>query len=194
MTDLWNDLWKWLYGKALVSLTQPEGGVGIVETLGSGYSVEGDRMEKVATLQALCEEAVSNPRFEARDGKKFCNLGARFIAEGMGFFGFPVNILANEMVGFLASHPDWTEDSIDRAHRHAERGGLAFLTVEEHPHGHIAAIYPAPMEMSGTWGEPVPMLAQIGSAAVGNGIKKASAVYRLEKRPLLRAFLFGEAP
>ncbi len=190
MKDFVRDALAWIYEQALAHLTQPAGGVGIIEELGSGYSVEEERMANAAKLRALCDEAVSNPAFAPRDGKTYCNLAARFVAEGMGFFGFPMNILANEMIHFLASHPDWREDSVERAHVHAMRGGLAFLVLEEYPHGHIPAIYPAPMEPSGTWGEDVPMLANVGRT---NGIMKASAVYRIEKRPLLRAFLYGEA-
>ena len=189
MNDLWLQFIKWAYEKSLAMLTQPSGGVGIVTDIGSGYSVEVERMENIMKLKLLCDEAVANPSFEPRDGKTFCNFGARFIAEGMGFMGFPANILANEMIGFLATSSGWVEDSIARAHAHAARGGLAFVCLSEYPHGHIAALYPAPMEDSGTWGGPVPMLANVGRK---NGVVKMSAVYRLETRPLLRAFLFGE--
>ena len=146
-------------------------------------------MANIERLKTLCDEAVTNQAFAPRDGKTYCNFGARFIAEGMGFFGFPANALANDMVGFLACCPGWNEDTIERAHRHAICGGLAFLALEDHPHGHIAAVYPAPMEDSVTWGEQVPMLANVGRE---NGIMKTSKVYRLEARPILRAFLWGE--
>ncbi len=188
MKEDWLKLWAWVYEKALAALTQPVSGVGIVTTVGSMYSVEGERMADMERLRTLCDEAVLNPAFAPKDGKTFCNFAARFIAEGTGFFGLPVNTLANDLIVILATHPEVQEDSIERAHAHAIRGGLAFLALEEYPHGHIPVVYPAPMEMSGTWGGLVPMLANVGRE---NGIMKASAVYRLEKRPLLRAFLVG---
>lgn len=189
MREALNAAAKWIYGQMLAKLTQPAGGVGIVETLGSGYSVEDERMVNVERLRALCEEAVMNPAFAPREGKTYCNFSARFIAEGMGFFAFPANTLANDLIAILSTDPAVREDSIERAHAHALRGGLAFLVLEEYPHGHIPVFYPAPMELSGTWGELVPLLANVGRE---NGIMKASKVYRLEKRPLLRAFLVGE--
>jgi len=189
MNEILLDFWAWAYKKALVALTQPAGGIGIVRELGTGYSVEEERMTNIERLRGLCDEAVANPAFAPRGGRTFCNFAARFVAEGMGFFGFPSVILANDMIELLAVTPGWTEDSIARAHLHASRGGLAFLALTEYPHGHLAAVYPAPMEASGTWGEDVPILANVGRE---NGIKKTSAVYRVDKRPLIRAFLFGE--
>lgn len=179
----------WVYKKALAYLTQPAGGVGFIYEFPVGNGVEEERMANVARLQQLCTEAVSNPAFVPKFGKTFCNFCARYIAEGMGFFGFPANAMANDMIGFLATRPEWREDSIERAHAHAIRGGLAFLTLTEYPHGHIAAVYPAPMESSGSWGEDVPLLANVGAT---NGIMRASAVFRADSRPMLRAFLFGE--
>ena len=183
------DALEWVYNKALAMLTQPAGGIGIVEKLDSGYSVEEERMGNIERLKTLCDEAVASPTFFPRDGRSYCNFAAQYIAEGMGFFGFPANTLANDMIDLLAVTPGWVEDTIERAHRHAMRGGLAFLCLTDYPHGHLAAVYPAPMEPSGTWGEDVPVLSNVGQK---NGIMKTSAVYRLETRPLIRAFLWGE--
>lgn len=183
----WNVFWLKIYDYALAALTQPPGGPGIVTTVGSMYSVEEERMANIARLRQLCDEAVINPAFSPRDGRTFCNFSSRFIAEGMGFFGFPYNTLVNDMVNILQIAPEWREDIIARAHGHAMKGGLAFLALTDEPHGHMVAIYPAAMEPSGTWGMDVPLLANVGAS---NGIMKTSAVFRAGSP--VRCFLFGE--
>jgi hypothetical protein len=44
-------------------------------------------------------------------------------------------------------------------------------------HGHVAVVYPAPMQRSGSWNKTVPMLANIGKK---NGLMRASQAFPLE--------------
>lgn len=142
----------------------------------------------MSDLKALCDEAVSNPAFAPRDGKTYCNFAARFISEGPGFFGLPVNTLANGMIAILELAPEWREDSLDLAHSHAVRGRLAFVALSDEPHGHIAAVYPAPMAESGSWGQKVPMIANVGKV---NGIMRLSGAFRAADKSRMRYFLYG---
>lgn len=189
LTEILASLAKWAYDHLLKQLITPEGGVGVVETVGSGYSVEEDRMVQIERLRMLGMEAVGNPVFAPRDGKTHCNRSSKFIAEGMGYYGLPANTLANDFIAILAIAPGWVEDTIDRAHKAAMRGQLAFVCLEDHPHGHIAAVAPEPMEFSGSWGVEVPLLFNVGRE---NGLMKASKVYRAASIPSLRAFVREE--
>ena len=197
LLDLWNSLWKSLYAKALAALTQPGGGVGITEALGSGYSVAEDRMEKAAKLAALCEYAVTNPEWVAHDitgdgePETFCNRAAASIAEGMGSSDLRPDMSANRMILAMSALPGWREElDLDRVAALAQRGVLVMIAAIGPKHGHIVAAAPLPAEESSTWGGPVPMVAQVGTLAVGNGIKRLSAAFRAADRGELRAFIF----
>lgn len=197
VAQLWNEFWAWGYRKALVMLTQPAGGVGIVETVGSGYSVEEDRMEKAAKLATLCEEAVNNPDWVAHDitGDKidetFCNRAAAFIAQGMGCSDLRPDMYANTMVLTMSALPGWREEfDLARVSKLAQRGVLVMLARVAAGHGHIVAAAPLPAEESSSWGGPVPMVAQVGPARIGNGIKRLSAAFRAEHRPEVRIFIY----
>ncbi len=61
MIELLNSLAKLAYDYLLKQMVTPGGGIGIVEELGSGYSVEEERMEKAAKLRAICDEVTSDP-------------------------------------------------------------------------------------------------------------------------------------
>lgn len=54
LNEFWISAWKLLYNAALSSINNPAGGVGVVETLGSGYSVAEEEMEKRARIVAFC--------------------------------------------------------------------------------------------------------------------------------------------
>lgn len=193
----WVEVWEWVQKKAIAYLSQPAGGFGVVEDLGSGYSVEGDRMQNVEKLKLLQMEAVTNPEWISRDvtgdGKPetFCNYASRFIAEGMGCLTLKPGVLANAMIEAIQIDGDWREDTIERAHAHALKGGLAFLTLSEWPHGHLCSISPEPMQDSGTWGRKVPIVANVGPAK-SHGIVKASVAFKAADAPMVRAFLWGE--
>ena len=168
----------------------PEGGIGASVELGSGYSVESDREARQARYMDLCNEAVSNPAwFQRDDGTTYCNRAAAFIAQGMGYFGFRHGALANEMIAHLEQDPTWREDSFERASRHAQRGGLAFLAMKDSPHGHICAVAPLAMEESGSWSGPVCMVANVGQKS-SHGIIRASYAFRAADKPRVKAFVY----
>lgn len=157
-------------------------------------------MQKAANLKALCEEAVSNPAWVAHDitgdgkAETFCNRAAAFIAQGMGYFGFPSKISANQMIEHMAAHPGkWTEEhDLGRVADLAQKGVLVILGVSDYPNGHVTAVAPLPAEESGSWGRKVPMVAHVGGGKTPNGIVKASGAFRLAQLPHLRAFVLED--
>lgn len=186
----WTEFCKTLWTEILKAMTTPSGGVGIVKELGSGYSVEDERMERTNKLLGLCEEAVANPAwFQRPDGTTYCNRGAAFIAQGMGYFGFPHGSLANQMIAYLEQDPTWRTDSLERAADHANRGGLALMAISEEPHGHLCAVAPLPMAYSGSWGCRVPMVANVGPSKY-HGIVRASVAFSAAKKPRVKCFVY----
>lgn len=188
----------WLYEKALAYLTQPAGGAGIVEPLGSGYSVEEARMVNVEKLRMLCEDAVNNPDFIAHDitgdgvPETFCNRSVAAIAQGMGAHDLRPDMTANRMIEHLSGLPGWREENdLERVTALALRGVLVVLGVPEPSgHGHVVVAAPLPAEASGSWGGLVPIVAQVGTARIGNGIKRLSSAFRADARHGLRIYVF----
>lgn len=193
--SLWVALWKAIWKHGVGMLTTPAGGIGIVEELGSGFSLSEAQEMNAAKLKALCEEAVVNPAWVAwPDGRTFCNRSVDFIAQGMGYFSIRQDS-ADQIIAHCSSLPEkWTEEhDLARVEGLAAKGALVILGVSEEPHGHVVVAYPGPAEESTTWGEKVPLVAQVGSAKVGNGIKRLSAAFKLEARPFLRIFVLEES-
>jgi len=188
MPAWWIDLWKLIYKELLGKLTTPAGGIGTQIGIGSGYDTEADRMERSQTLLRLCEEAVARPEWQPANGVTYCNQAARFIAQGMGCDDFTPEMLAIDMIKLMGFSAAWREDSLERGHAHALKGGLAFVTLEEHPHAHLCAIAPALMQPSGSWGQDVPSVANVGKT---NGIILLSRAFKVDSRPFLRVFLWG---
>jgi hypothetical protein len=187
LKEAWNGFWGFVWKELVEALVTPSGGAGVLEELGSGYSVEADTHARVSKLLALQEEAVANPSWQPAGGKTFCNRAVAFVAQGMGYF-FPATELADEMIAAMASDPRWTEDSLDRAAAHALKGGLAVAALEENPHGHVCTFAPLPKEISGTWGCQVPMVANVGKT---NGIMRISGAFEAADRSRLRFFLLA---
>ena len=163
-------------------------GASVSVPLGSGYSTAEDTAERVQRLLTLQEEAVSNSAWlRTPDGRTFCNRALAFVAQGMGYF-FPAAELANDMIDHMAADPRWTEDSMERAHSHAMRGGVAVAALQDHPHGHVGTLAPLPMEESTTWVCAVPMIANVGEE---NGIMRLSGAVKAADRYRLRFFLLA---
>lgn len=127
--------------------------------------------------------------------KTYCNVAARRIAEGMGYFGFTPDMLANDMIALMSVDSKWREEPFEprRISDFALKGVLVLIGLEDHPHGHVVAAAPEAAQESGSWGGPVPMVAQVGTAKIGNGIKKLSEAFRLADRARLRVFVLEDS-
>lgn len=170
-------------------------GAGVSVALGSGYSVEAERAQRVMLLRAACDQARANPSWqphqpEARD--THCNGNADEVARAFGCTrlagpdGKP--LLADAQVAVLATDPDWemTEDAA-RFGAHALKGGLGFAAVVEYPHGHLCPGYPDTAQESALWGGLEPMVSNVGESV---GVERLSDAFLLRQKPLLRFYLF----
>lgn len=140
----------------------------------------------MSVLKATCDQVVSDPSLMPRDGNTYCNVATRRVAAAMGFQ--MELMLANAMIEYLAKNPSWREVAMDLAHAFAVGGGFAVVAVADAPHGHIATIYPAPAAESGSWGQKVPIIANVGKT---NGIMRLSGAFRAADKAKLRYFVYG---
>lgn len=126
--------------------------------------------------------------------RTFCNVALDRI---LGLCGVPrmVNKLngqplcANDMVEYMQNSTTvWSEVNGDVACARASQGILVVAAQHSdtaNGHGHVAAVYPAPQEHSGSWGKDVPMLNNIGrpnKKGEANQVWKASLCFRTEPK------------
>ena len=92
--------------------------------------------------------------------------------------------MANDMIITMESSPkQWEKVNGDVACARASQGILVVACQREDNHGHVAPIYPASMEMSGSWGKNVPMLSNVGrpnSKGEFNQVWRASQCFKTE--------------
>jgi hypothetical protein len=137
-------------------------------------------MDENNHLKALCDAAVSAPEFQPKDGVTHCNQAVRSIALGMGYTGFAPDELATHMIGFMAASPDWEAVNMEHAAQFAQAGRMVVACMVEQSHGHVAVLYPAPMQQSGSLGYEVPMIANVGKT---NGVMRASQAFPVAQFP-----------
>lgn len=134
-------------------------------------------------LKAILDAVRAQPDLAPRDGKTFCNIaldrilglyGATRLTDAAGHV-----LCANDMVDRMrASLRLWTPVSGEVATARASVGTLV-VAAQGNPcgHGHVAPVYPAGMEKSGSWGKFVPVLSNVG---VKNAILRASQCFAKE--------------
>ncbi len=127
---------------------------------------------------------VKAPELQPTNGKTFCNIAARRVAQFFGCHDFDApNLLADEMIWILLGSTYWikTMDG-EVAAAFAQSGNLAFAVMSSErlgdDHGHIAAVFPAQCELSPSLGHPVPLLANVGKTC---GITKESLDFPVAK-------------
>ena len=127
---------------------------------------------------------VKAPELQPVNGKTYCNVAARRVAEFFGCENFSdPDLLADDMVHAMIISGDWTFTTFGEiAAKWAQIGGLAFagMTSDElvEEHGHIAPVFPAPCELSPSLGHPVPFVANVGAK---NGIMRVSEAFPVDK-------------
>lgn len=170
LPDFWDRAHKKLIGKLLL----PKGGVGGVYDLGSGYSVEKERMRNAFKLIEICEDVVNDPSLAPADGKTYCNIALHRIAVKCGVSYFEGK-LANDICDLVAGHKDWRKEAdLARVQKHANSGGLAIAAQKDTPHGHVAVVAPGMAVPSGKWGKDAPIVANVGKK---NGIMGANFAF-----------------
>lgn len=135
------------------------------------------------TLKEACEAILADPHLlpQQISGKlvTHCNQGARFVAQALGCHEFDdLNMDAEAMGRLMEANASgkWQKVGGAAATVNALRGrlGFAFMSAEKlkDAHAHIATIYPAPMEMSGSLTKEVPLAANIGKENVIGKVSK----------------------
>lgn len=130
-------------------------------------------MGDVAKLKAACDAVMADPKLQPIKDQygdivtTFCNMGAMRIAFAMGCEELQ-GLTADQQHSAMTANQSGKWTRLDRVSvtAHALHGGLAFAAMSSkqlgEAHGHIAAIYPATMQMSGSLGHEVPVVANVG--------------------------------
>lgn len=108
-----------------------------------------------------------------------CNQGAIKVANALGCYELD-GLMADDQYKVMDANASglWLKCIGQTAALHAQMGGLAFAAMTsaqlKETHGHIAAIYPAPMQMSPSLGKEVPIVANVGKT---NAEEKESGAF-----------------
>ena len=141
----------------------------------------------VMQLKSILDTVRVQLDLEPHDGETFCNialdrvLGLCGIPRMVGDNGQP--LMANDMIDFMRESPDYAKIDGNAACARASQGILVIACQQEASHGHVVPIYPAPMEMSGSYGKAVPMCSNVGRTI---GVMRVSQAFKTE--PLYYAF------
>ena len=135
----------------------------------------------VNQLKIILDTVRVQPDLAPHDGETFCNialdrvLGLCGIPRMVGENGAP--LMANEMIDFMRESPDYAKINGDAACARASQGILVIACQQEEGHGHVCPVYPATMEMSGSWGKTVPMVSNVGRTV---GVMRVSQAFKTE--------------
>lgn len=105
----------------------------------------------------------------------YCNFAVQRVAKAFGLIDLD-GLNATQIYEHLAAGNGWMKVPGEQAADFAQRGGLAIaaMHVQFHGHGHVAALYPAPMGESASLGRTVPQVANVGQH---NGVKRSSEAF-----------------
>lgn len=132
-------------------------------------------MRNVETLRAACDDILRDKNLkpvkdsEGNIVKTFCNEGAMYVARSMGCYELD-SLMADDQYKVMSKNVSkrWAKVAGMTSAAHANFGGLAFAAMTSEMlkefHGHIAAIYPAPMEFSESLQKAVPVVANVGKS------------------------------
>ncbi|MHB2025116.1 MAG: hypothetical protein ACYCPQ_00550 [Elusimicrobiota bacterium] len=134
-------------------------------------------MTPIERLKAICDEVVRDPALAPRpDGTTYCNLAVQRVSKAMGCEAF-AGLMANQIFELCLQSEDWEEADAETASAAANQGVLCLAAQRGDPHGHVAALYPAPMVWSQKWGKQAPTLANVGEH---NGVMGANWAFAQE--------------
>lgn len=110
--------------------------------------------------------------YRPMEGVTHCNGYVAEVAELYGFKGL-VGLTANEIIGIVATHTDWSPVPIEKTQELVNGGSLIIAGLKANPHGHVNIICPGKSKTSGRWGS-VPTCANVGKEVfIGKGINWA---------------------
>ena len=117
----------------------------------------------------------------AKNGITYCNialnrvLGFCDMDKLMAKSGEPM--LANDMCDHFRDSSDWQKIDGYSATSRAMQGILVIACQKGPRHGHVAPVYPSPMEYSASWQKEVPILSNVGK---DNVLQRASKCFQTE--------------
>lgn len=148
-------------------------------------------------LKAFLDALVKDTALKMKaDGTTFCNVGVHRCAKLFAYLGFTKDnstepLMAREMIALIKSQGSgWLICDARQAVDFVLRGGfgVSFMEFEPEPHDHIATIYPAKMEPSGSLKCDVPLVANIGKK---NAVMKSSGAYPVARGEARYAIYVG---
>ena len=92
----------------------------------------------------------------------YCNRAVAYVAEAMGYKGFPADVLANDLIRFMDGSTDWERVPMAQAQALANRGGLVIAAEPAQPHGHVCVVRPGNAAHSGKWQKAAPKVMNLG--------------------------------
>ena len=116
----------------------------------------------------------------AKNGVTYCNIALNRV------FGFcdmdklmskSEPMLANDMCDHFRDSGEWQKIDGYSATARAMQGILVVACQKGPIHGHVAPVYPVPMDYSPSWGKEVPILSNVGK---NNVLQRASKCFRTE--------------
>lgn len=132
----------------------------------------------MSDLKEACDEILADRTLQpvkdssGRILETHCNIGAERVAVSQGCDELTgpdgKALMADQQYGVMDANDSgrWTKVVGEVATEHALGGGLAIACASSamlhEEHGHIAVVYPAPMEFSGSLKRDVPIVANIG--------------------------------
>lgn len=147
-------------------------------------------MKDLAVLKGACDAVIVDPRLQPiidpgthKVLETFCNCGAMRVAHLMGCDELK-GLNAEQQYAVMSENKSglWKKSNDSDAVNWALSGGLAFgaMTAEMlgETHAHIAAVYPSPMQFSGSLNKNVPCVANVGQK---NAEEKESLAFPVSK-------------
>ena len=134
-------------------------------------------------LKPLCDLALANPSFAPKNGVTFCNRAVNFIAHGLGCDELD-GLMADGIYNLLKLNASgkWAQVDPNDATLWALSNGLAIAAMSSdmlgETHGHVAVVAPLGMQASASFGEDVPVLANVGKTV---GYMKSSEAFPVAK-------------
>jgi hypothetical protein len=148
-------------------------------------------MKDLQILKAACDAVLADPKLlPVKDAagnivETHCNFGAIRVANAVGCHELDGK-MADQQYTTMDDNASglWLKVTGDAATAFAQLGGLAFACASSkmlgEAHGHIAAVYPAPMQFSGSLGKNVPVVANIGKTDTEEAESRAFPVAKGE--------------
>lgn len=123
-------------------------------------------MSESVFLKTLCDQVVSDPSLESKEGKTFCNIGVDKICSHFGYYfrdkqDDPNTVwLADQIYDWMMEN--WKKVDDETACNLANDGLIVIAAHRDIPHGHVTVLYPGLPVWSSKWCKECPAVVNIG--------------------------------